>query len=311
MKMNFIYNKAIEINKRSLRLLCVVLFGILTSQVVQAQIEPMYNMYRFNPQVISPTQAGSTDSSEIIVMNRQQWSGIEGMPKTYFLNGNFKWLKQSGLGFNAMFDQAGPVKIAMLSGDYAYHAILNENWNLSGGIRLGVANVSLDFRGVRLVHDADALFEGDRSTGMKLNVGWGVKISKKNGFFTSFSMPRIIKYDFGDKSGTYKDVAYLYAMVGNKIILNEKLTLFPSFLARMASGIPFSWDANLMANVRGNLDVGVNYRFQDSWGIRLGVQATKRIYVGYVYEMPTSLLSKMSNQTHELALRFFVFKDKN
>jgi len=71
-----------------------------------------------------------------------------------------------------------------------------------------------------------------------------------------------------------------------------------------------SWDANLMANLRGSLDVGLNYRHQESWGIRLGVQATKRTYIGYVYEMPTTAISKVSNQTHELALRFFILKDK-
>ena len=49
---------------------------------------------------------------------------------------------------------------------------------------------------------------------------------------------------------------------------------------------------------------------QESWGIRLGVQATKRTYIGYVYEMPTSVISKVTNQTHELALRFFILKNK-
>ncbi|MHA8067396.1 PorP/SprF family type IX secretion system membrane protein [Aquirufa sp. ROCK2-A2] len=304
--MNHINNSSTYTKKRSKAFLWTLLLGLLIGPLAEAQIEPMYNMYRFNPQVISPTHAGSTDSSEIIIMNRQQWTNIEGMPKTYFLNGNFKWHQQSGLGFNAMFDQAGPVKIALLSGDYAYHARLGENWNLSGGIRLGLANVSLDFSGIRLVHDSDDLFLGEQSTGLKLNVGWGVKIAKKNGFFASLSMPRIIKYNFGDQSGGYKDVAYVYTMIGNKISLNEKLTLYPSFLARIASSVPLSWDANLLLNIKGNLDVGLNYRYQDSWGLRLGVQATKRIYIGYVYEMPTSVISKVSNPTHELALRFFV-----
>ena len=308
--MKDIKNRNLGTKKRSTTTIWTVLLWVLIAQGVQAQIEPMYNMYRFNPQVITPVQAGSTDSSEIIVMHRQQWLGIEGLPKTYFLNGNFKWGKQRGLGFNAMFDQAGPVKITMLSGDFAYHTRLSEDWNLSGGIRLGVANVALDFSGVRLVHDGDALFAGDRSTGMKMNLGWGVRVSKSNGFFASFSMPRIIKYDFGDKSGAYKDVAYLYAMLGNKIQISEKVTLYPSVLARMAGNVPLSWDANVMANLRGSLDVGLNYRHQESWGIRLGVQATKRTYIGYVYEMPTTAISKVSNQTHELALRFFILKDK-
>jgi type IX secretion system PorP/SprF family membrane protein len=311
MNSNHLTSKTAQQSKKNTRLLGTVLLWVLLAHGAQAQIDPVYTMYSLNPQVITPVQAGSTDSSEIIVMHRQQWLGIEGLPKTFFLNGNFKWRKQSGLGFNAMFDQAGPVKITMLSGDFAYHTRLSKDWNLSGGIRMGLANVNLDFSGVRLVHDGDALFAEDRSMGMKMNVGWGVKISKQNGFFVSFSMPRILKYDFGDKSGAFKDVAYLYTMLGNKIRVSDKVTLYPSVLARMASGVPLSWDANLLANLGGTLDVGLNYRNQESWGIRLGVQATKRTYIGYVYEMPTNLINKVSNQTHELAIRFFIPTNKN
>jgi hypothetical protein len=78
-------------------------------------------------------------------------------------------------------------------------------------------------------------------------------------------------------------------------------------MARIATDVPLSWDAQLMANVKHKLDVGLTYRHHDSWGLRLGVQASKKTYIAYVYEMPTSEISKVSNQTHELGLRFFIF----
>jgi type IX secretion system PorP/SprF family membrane protein len=143
---------------------------------------------------------------------------------------------------------------------------------------------------------------------MMFNMGWGVRIAKKNqGFFASVSMPRILKYDFGNLSGGYKDASYVYVMLGNKIEINEDLTLYPNAMARIATDVPLSWDAQLMANLKHKLDVGLTYRHQDSWGLRLGVQASKKTYIGYVYEMPTSEISKVSNQTHELGLRFFIF----
>lgn len=274
----------------------------------QAQIETMYNLYRLNPQVLTPVQAGSKDTSEVHLMYRQQWLGIEGAPRTMYFNGNFKWKQKRGIGVNAMFDQAGPVRLTMVSGDFAYHTQLNANWDLSGGIRLGVGNVSLDFANLKLTSPNDVLFAGSRSTGMMFNMGWGVRIAKKNqGFFASVSMPRILKYDFGNLSGGYKDASYVYVMLGNKIEINEDLTLYPNAMARIATDVPLSWDAQLMANVKHKLDVGLTYRHQDSWGLRLGVQASKKTYIGYVYEMPTSEISKVSNQTHELGLRFFIF----
>lgn len=273
-----------------------------------AQIETMYNLYRLNPQVLTPVQAGSKDTSEVHLMYRQQWLGIEVAPRTMYFNGNFKWKQKRGIGVNAMFDQAGPVKLTMVSGDFAYHTQLNENWNLSGGIRLGVGNVSLDFANLKLTSPNDVLFAGSRSTGMMFNMGWGVRVARKDqGFFASISMPRILKYDFGNLSGGYKDASYIYVMMGNKIEINEDLTLYPNAMARIATDVPLSWDAQLMANLKHKLDLGLTYRHQDSWGLRLGVQASKKTYIGYVYEMPTSEISKVSNQTHELGLRFFIF----
>ena len=271
-----------------------------------AQVESMYSSYRLNPQILSPTHVGSDSVSDITVINRQQWVGIEGAPVTYAISGDFKFKQQSGLGFNAMYDQAGPVKITAISGDYAYHIKLNEAWRFSGGIRAGFSNLSLDFSGLALVHDGDALFAGSRSTGLSFNTGWGLKINKGDGFFVSVSQPRLFKYDLG--SGSYKDVAYFYTMVGTKLPISEHVVLYPSALIRTAKDVPLSWDANVYAQLNKRFDVGLNYRHQDSWGVRLGLQATKKIYVGYVYEMPTSAMSKMSVQSHEIALRYSLTK---
>jgi len=278
----------------------VVLNVISTSSF--GQVESMYSSYRLNPQILSPTHVGSDSLSDITVINRQQWVGVEGAPVTYAISGDFKFKQQSGLGFNAMYDQAGPVKVTALSGDYAYHIRLDDNWRFSGGIRAGFSNLSLDFTGLSLVHDGDALFSGSRSTGIMFNTGWGLKLSKGDGFFVSLSQPRLFKYDLG--SGSYKDVAYFYTMVGTKIKINENIKLYPSALIRSAKDVPLSWDANLNAHINNRFDVGFNYRHQDSWGVRLGVQASKKIYVGYIYEMPTSAMSKMSLQSHEIALRY-------
>ena len=244
-------------------------------------------------------------------MYRQQWLGIQGAPQMFFFNGNFKWKERRGIGVNAMLDQLGPVKMTTFSGDFAYHTRLSAKWNLSGGIRLGLANVALNFTGLALTNQGDPLFNADRSTGLKFNTGWGVKISKQDGFYVSFAMPRIIKYDFGELSGGYKDATYMYTMVGTKLELNDDLTLYPNAMARIATDVPLSWDVQLMANLRGKLDAGLNYRHEESIGIRLGIQASKKFYLGYVYEMPTGVVSKISNQTHEFALRFFILKDNS
>jgi type IX secretion system PorP/SprF family membrane protein len=279
------------------KLISILLFLCLRSESF-GQLEAGYSMYRFNPQVISPAHVGSTSRSEITLMNRQQWLGIEGAPKSYVFSGNFKLGSKFGVGLNGMLDQAGPMKISTLSTDLAYHQKIQNEWTLSGGFRAGYANLALNFDGTNLVHQGDPTFVNRSS--MKFNMGWGLKIAKGDGFFVSISQPRLLKHNLG--SG-FRDAAYLYIMTGTKIKANENITIYPNVLFRTTSGVPLSWDANLLINFKKKYDLGLNYRNQDSWGIRAGIQATKNIYLGYVFEMPTSQLSRVSVQSHEIALR--------
>lgn len=296
-----------------------LLVGMLLSSESKAQIETMYNMYRFNPQILTPVQAGSTPHSEVIFLHRNQWVGIEGAPRTYSLTGNIKWGEKKGIGLVGMVDEVGPMRATVLSGDFAYHTRLTDKWRLSGGIRLSAANVVLNFSQLRLTNPNDILFQGDRTTGIQPNAGFGIRINKGDGFFASFAMPRLGKYNFGQYNGAFKDVNYMYANVGTRVKLGgeittkqgdvvSRVTLYPSVMARIAVDVPISWDVNLQANLKGKLDLGVSYRREDSWGLRAGIQATKKYYLTYVYEKPISDLAKVTSQTHEFGVRMFIFK---
>lgn len=288
--------------------IALFLISFLFIQQAQAQLESMYSLYRFNPQVINPSQAGSTKHSEFILINRQQWMGMEGSPQTVSLTGNIKYGVNKGLGFVLINDQAGPVKTATIAADFAYHIKLSQDWNLSGGVRLGMSSMSVNFSALRLISTVDPMFQGDRSTGMKTNTGWGIKLSKgEDGLFFSIAQPRVLNYDFGSQNGAYKDVAYYYAMAGTKVKLNDVVNLYPSAMARISPDAPTTWDVNLTANIASKFDLGASMRSQDSYGARIGVQVSPKLYMGYVYEVPTSALSKMASNTHELALRFYVF----
>jgi type IX secretion system PorP/SprF family membrane protein len=125
--------------------------------------------------------------------------------------------------------------------------------------------------------------------------------------FFSIAQPRVLNYDFGAQNGAYKDVAYYYAMAGTKVKLNDAVNLYPSAMARLSPDAPTTWDVNVTANISNKFDVGASLRSQDSYGARFGVQVSPKLYMGYVYEVPTSALSKMASNTHEIALRFYVF----
>ncbi len=286
-------------------LLAGLLFG---TYLVQAQIETMYSMYRLNPVITSPAFAGEVEhQAEITAMNRQQWIGIQGAPRTMAFTGNFKWKPKTGLAILAMADIAGPLKISTVAGDFAYQVKLNDAWKISAGVRVGASSLSLDYDGIQVVDQTDPVFQGDRSTGVKFNTGWGLRVGNTKGTFFAISQPRVISYDFGNVSGGYKDVTYHYLNAGTTVKVSDFITLLPSFMARVANDVPVSWDVNLMSRIGSALEAGVSYRHKDSYGARIGIQASPKIYLGYIYELPSSSLSKVTSQSHEIAVRLTIF----
>jgi type IX secretion system PorP/SprF family membrane protein len=288
--------------------ICFWLMFVVAFRPAYGQVDPIYSLYRFNPQNITPAHVGGYEGTEITVMNRQQWMGIEGAPKTMGITANMKWGKQKGIGLVGLLDEAGPMKTVHVGLDFGYHVRLNEAWSFSGGIRGGVGNMTLNFAGIQLPQSGDESFASDRSTGMQVNTGWGVKVYKGDGLFLSVSQPRMFRYDFGVGGGAYKDSPSFFVMTGTKWQVSEKVTFYPSALFRLAPDVPLSYDVNLVANVNGKLDAGLGYRGKESIGVRLGVQMTNVFYLGYVYELPTSQISKMTSQSHELALRMRISK---
>jgi type IX secretion system PorP/SprF family membrane protein len=243
---------------------------------------------------------------EIVMMDRQQWLGIQGAPRTLALTANFQYKPKIGGGFLLLADQAGPLRVSTMAGDLAYHVQFNPEWSMAGGIRLGVSSIYLDYDGIQVVDPNDPILATNKGSGLKGNTGWGVRFDHKGGFFASLSMPRVLSYDFGGFSGAYKDVTYLYGNAGTTVRVNDQLSFSPSFMARAAQDVPLSWDVNIMARIGKAFDAGLAYRHKDSYGLRFGIQANPKIYLGYIYEMPISGLSKVSNQTHEIAIRLSI-----
>lgn len=304
--LNYHY-KTKSINMPFPGMLMAILVALLLSFISlesKGQIETMYSLYRFNPQIVTPAHAGSMDVSDITVINRRQWTGFEGAPVTFAASLNQKWGENKGIGVVALMDQAGPIKATIISADFAYHVPLSDKWTMSGGIRGGFSNLTIEWSSIRLTHGGDENFQEDISSGLKFNTGWGLRFSKGDGLFLSISQPRVLKYDFGELSGAYKDVDYYYTMLGTKVKLSSQITLYPSAMVRVATDVPLSYDLNVNSHIRDKFDLGFSYRKADSYGIRLGFQATKNLYAGYVYELPISAISKVTTQTHEIALRF-------
>ncbi len=284
---------------------------MLGGQIASAQIESMYSMYQINPLVSSPAFSGiiSRDAKgEFVAINRQQWIGVQGSPRTSILTANYQLKPKIGIAGIFASDQAGPLRITSLSGDLAYSVLLNEDWKMNGGLRLSMSSVYIDYAGLTATDPNDPYIQINKSTGLKPNTGWGLHFAHRSGSFISVSQPRVLTYDFGNLSGAFKDVAYYYLQAGIFVQAAPGIILRSSAMLRMASSVPLNWDLNLLANLSEKIDVGVIYRDKISYGARLGVPFSKKVYMGYTVEFPLANLNPIGIQTHELALKLSLFE---
>ncbi len=294
-----------------MRKIVLAAFLFLGGHVVSAQIESMYSMYQINPIVSSPAFAGLVANGakgEFVAINRQQWIGVQGSPRTSLMTGNYQLKPKIGIGAILATDQAGPLRITSVSGDLAYSVRLNEDWKMNGGLRLSLASVYIDYAGLTAIDINDPYIQVNKSTGLKPNTGWGLYFAHRGGSFLSVSQPRVLTYDFGNLSGAFKDVSYFYLQVGTVLQAAPGIRINPSLMARLASSTPFSWDANVIVNLQEKVDVGLIYRDKISYGARLGVPFSKKVYVAYTGEFPLATLNAFGVQTHELALKISLFE---
>ena len=291
--------------KISIYIIIILCFGLDCF----SQVEPMYGMYRYNPLVISPAFAGKDSVSSVTLMDRLQWVGVAGAPKTLGVTGSLKTKSKSGFGINFLQDKAGPMQNTIFGVDYAYHTVLNKNMRFSGGIRASLNDQSLNLNGLKLIDVNDPNFGQNVRTGFRPNFGWGVNLSYKNTFI-SISEPIMFRYNFGDydKNKNYIDNAHYYIMLGTSVDISKSIQLKPSMMIRATSNAPLSADINLLANFQEKFDLGLSYRNNNSLGIQLGYLSFKKYYIGYIYELPTSEIRPSSFQTHELALKYLFTK---
>ncbi len=294
--------KKINRNKRLFALLSFIIFCITN---LQAQIDPMFSLYRFNNILVNPADAGQGNNPELFLQGRTQWVGINGNPTTLALTYSSKINDNSGVATSLLLDQVGPVKNYHLNFDYSYKLKLSKNLKLITALRLTAQNQTVNFGGLTFTDRDDASFTEDLNTGILGNGGFGLKLIYKN-HVVGVAQPRILKYTYSGNENAIaqKNQNYLFVSYMGKFNLKENWEFNPQILTRTASDVPVSVDLTMAFNYQKTVDLGVLYRIESAVGFMLGYKSAQGIQFGYIYEYPTNLLNNFSIMTHEFSLKY-------
>ena len=285
-------------------------FGIVCAFLVisafgYAQQDPQFTHYNYNTMTVNPAYTGSRGHLAILSLYRSQWAGIEGSPKTITFGIDSPIGISDGLGISIIQDVLGPSQETYIDGNYAHQLILNRKGDkLALGLKAGVRFFSLDWSKGRH-RDPDAVFNENINSKLLPSVGAGIFYYSDKAYL-GLSTPNVLTNQHYDEIQEAEALERMhFFLVGGYVFdLNPDLKFKPSFFAKQVLGAPLSVDISANFLVYETLNLGVNYRWDDSLSAIFGFQVSPQFNLGYAYDYSINDLNNYNSGTHEIFLRF-------
>ncbi|MBK0370248.1 PorP/SprF family type IX secretion system membrane protein [Flavobacterium agrisoli] len=292
----------------------ITLFFLFLSSVLMAQQDAQFTQYMYNTININPGYAGSRGVMSIFGLYRTQWIGLDGAPESATISVNTP-LNESklGLGVSLINDKIGPTTENAFSADLSYSIKTSETFTLSFGIKATANLFSLDVDKLTPEHQGDAQLQNFNNK-FTPNFGAGVYWHSDKAYL-GFSIPNFIQTDrYNDNDVViYKDKINYYLIGGYVFNLNpyETIKFKPAFLTKMVEGAPLQVDVSGSFLFNDVFSIGIAYRWSASVSAMAGFQITEGLYAGYAYDHETTNLNNYNSGSHEIYLRFELFKSYN
>ena len=287
-----------------------------------AQSYPHYTMFMYNKLIYNPGYAGSRDVTSINASYRNQWTGLEGAPRTLNIaidgpiGSYMKPFRKMALGLGVNSEKIGVTDNTTLTGYYAFRIPMKKTV-LSIGIQAGISLYSARYSDLNAREPDQRLANNIHNTVLP-NVGPGIYWSGEH-FYLGASIPNLLEnYYDKDHKGTLrndggKQLRSYYLSGGYVFNLSDNVQLEPQVLVRYAGNgiyqLPWNSDFNLSFIFYDRLMLGATYRTDKSFAGIIHIQATRRINIGYSYDYTTSELNGYNNGTHEVVLGFDFIRD--
>ena len=298
-----------------------LLFIFIANLAALGQQDPQFTNNMFYMMGVNPGYAGSNDAISGIILNRYQWSGFKGAPKTlaFSVDASVELFgAPGGIGLNIMSDELGFENNVLVNVNYAYKARLSIGV-LGVGVSAGFFSKSIsgdwevpnDPFGIYVEPGSDPAIPQGESSQVAFDAGIGVFLKGIN-YYLGASVTHVneapIKY--ADLASTYL-VRHYYLSGGYNIKLTDPLfELRPSFLLKSdLAGWQIDLNTNLVYNDR--LWGGVSYRLQDAVSLLMGLELFNGLRIGYSFDLTTSAIMRWGYGSHEVFVGYSVDIERN
>jgi type IX secretion system PorP/SprF family membrane protein len=288
----------------------VLLFALLFTGIISyAQQDAQFSQYMYNTININPAYAGSRGALSIFALHRTQWVGLDGAPVTNAASVNTPLNESNlGLGVSIINDKIGPTTENTISADLSYTVPTSETFKLSFGIKATANFFNLDVNRLNPVDDDPSLH--DFNNKFTPNIGAGVYLHSDKAY-VGFSIPNFIesnRYD-DNEVAIFKEKINYYLIAGYVFDVNESIKFKPALLTKVVGGAPLQVDVSGNFMFNDKFVVGLAYRWSAALSAMVGFQVSDGMYIGYGYDHETTKLNNYNSGSHEIFLRYEIFKN--
>jgi len=290
---------------------------IIVKLAAMGQQDPQFTNFMQYKLGANPGYAGAEDAISGIILNRFQWEGFPGAPKTLVFAVDAAvdaFGTPGGLGLNIINDQLGYSENMTINANYAYKAELGIG-TLGIGVSLGLFSKNIngqwkvpDDDGFNLYTQPESdpgIPQGEVSQ-MAFDIGGGLYLTSTK-YFLGASVTHINQADieYSDQASTYLSRHY-YIMGGYNIKLTNPLfELRPSFLFKTdLAGWQTDFNANLVYDER--FWGGLTYRVNDAVALLMGLEMVNGLQVGYSFDLVTSAIGNYNFASHEIFVSYSI-----
>jgi type IX secretion system PorP/SprF family membrane protein len=283
---------------------------MFTAVVSHAQQDAQFTQYMYNTINVNPAYAGSRGALSIFALHRTQWVGLDGAPVTNAVSINTPLNGSNlGLGVSVINDRIGPTDENTISADLSYTIPTSESFKLSFGIK-GTANLfDLNTNELNPL-DTDPSLQNYSK--FSPNIGAGLYLHSDKAYL-GLSIPNFIqtnRYDDNDVR-IFKEKINTYLIAGYVFDLNQDIKFKPALITKMVEGAPLQIDISGNVMFSEKFVVGVAYRWSAALSGMVGFQVSDGLYIGYGYDKETTNLKNYNSGSHEIFLRYEIFKKIN
>jgi type IX secretion system PorP/SprF family membrane protein len=285
---------------------------LLVNISVFAQQDAQYTNYMYNTITINPAYAGTRGVMSVFGLYRTQWVGLDGAPETSAASINSP-IENSNLGIGLSFvnDKIGASNENTISVDLSYTIQTSSIYKLSFGVK-GTANLlDVDYTKLNRYDLIDPKFQNNIDNEFSPNIGAGAYFYSDK-LYLGLSVPNFLETDFynDNASTTSLERMHFYLIGGYVFDLSPSIQFKPAFMCKSVVGSPLQVDlsANFLFNEKFVL--GAAWRWDAAMSFMAGFQVSQGLYIGYAYDLETTQLANYNSGSHEIFLRFELFKNQ-